>query len=148
MNTTIPAPIQVSPGSELIFIAHARGFQIYVCRAEGWVLKAPEALLYDQQGNVIGRHFAGPIWQHNDGSQISAKMAAKVDAPDPAAIPWLLLNVIGHSDEGVFNQIISIQRINTIGGLPPSTFCAESNRDSEFKSPYSADYYFYAATRS
>src|SRR5205807_7615836 len=91
-----------SPGSELIFIAHARGFQIYVCRPEGWGLKAPEALLYDQQGNVIGKHFAGPTRQHNDGSQITGKMAAKVEAPDVTSIPWLLLSVTGHSGEGNF----------------------------------------------
>lgn len=131
------------PNSKLLFIAHARGVQIYVCSPEGWVLKAPEALLYDQQGNVIGRHFAGPTWQHNDGSQITAKLAAKTDAPDPSAIPWLLLNVTGHSGDGIFSRITSIQRINTVGGLPPASPCAESNCAAEYKSPYSADYCFY-----
>lgn len=142
--TTIPTPIQPPPGSDLALIAHARGFQIYICRPEGWVLKAPEALLYDQRGNGIGTHFGGPTWQHCDGSEIVGKMSAKVDAPNPTAIPWLLLNVISHSGRGLFSRITSIQRINTVGGLPPSSACADSNREAEFKSPYSADYYFYA----
>jgi hypothetical protein len=126
-------------------MAHARGFQIYICRPEGWVLKAPEALLYDQQGNVIGTHFGGPTWQHSDGSEMVGKMSAKVDAPEASAIPWLLLNVTSHSGNGLFSRITFIQRINTVGGLPPSSLWAESNRDAEFRSPYSADYCFYAA---
>jgi uncharacterized protein DUF3455 len=139
----IPSAIAAPPNSELLLMAHARGFQIYVCRAEGWVLKAPEALLYDQQGTAIGKHFAGPAWQHNDGSRITGKLAAKVDSPDPAAIPWLLLDVTAHEGHGIFSRVTSIQRINTAGGLPPASVCAESNRDAEHQSPYSADYYFY-----
>lgn len=141
---TIPASIAAPPNSTLVITLHARGFQIYLCRPEGWVLKAPEALLYDQQGTAIGKHFAGPTWQHNDGSHISAKLAAKVDAPDPTAIPWLLLDVTSHSGDGILSRITSIQRINTAGGLPPASPCADSNREAEHKSPYSADYYFYA----
>jgi hypothetical protein len=140
----IPAPIAAPLNSELAFIVHGRGFQIYTCTPAGWVFIAPEAVLYDQQGNVIGKHFAGPTWQHNDGSQIIAKLAAKVDAPDPTAIPWLQLHVTGHSGEGIFSRISSIQRINTIGGLPPESPCTDADRDTEFKSRYSADYYFYA----
>jgi hypothetical protein len=140
----IPAPIAAPLNSSLAFTLHARGFQIYTCRPEGWVFTAPEAVLYDRQGNVMGKHFAGPTWQHNDGSKITAKLAAKADAPDPTAIPWLLLHVTGHSGEGVFSGISSIQRTNTIGGLPPASPCPDADRDKEFKSPYSADYYFYA----
>jgi len=140
----IPSAIAAPPNSELLFIAHARGFQIYVCRPEGWVLKAPEALLYDQQGNAIGKHFAGPTWQHNDGSQIAGKLAAKVDSPDPVAIPWLLLDVTAHEGDGILSRVTSIQRINTVGGLPPASVCTDANRDAEHKSAYAADYYFYA----
>ena len=141
---TIPAAIAVPSSSSLILAAHARGFQIYVCRPEGWVLKAPEALLYDQKGNVIGKHFAGPEWQHNDGSRVTGKLVVKVDAPDPAAIPWLLLDVTTRSGSGILAGATSIQRINTSGGLPPESSCSEANSQTEHKSPYSADYYFYA----
>ena len=169
---TIPSAIAPPQNAQLLLIAHARGFQIYVCRPEGWVLKAPEAVLYDQQGSAIGKHFGGPTWQHNDGSQIAGKLAAKVESPDPAAIPWLLLDVTAHQPgspdraafagpirsaffaegmgeragvegDGIFSRVTSIQRINTVGGLPPASACSESNRDAEHKSPYSADYYFY-----
>jgi len=141
---TIPGAIAAPPNSQLLLVARARGVQIYVCGPEGWVLKAPDALLYDEQGSAIGKHFAGPTWQHDDGSRIVGKLAAKLDSPDPAAIPWLLLNITVHQGDGVFSRITAVQRINTVGGLPPKSVCSEANRDAEHNSPSSADYYFYA----
>jgi hypothetical protein len=146
----VPDSIQAPAGEELVLMARATGFQIYVCRpdAEGkpaWMLKAPEAELFDAQGNVIGRHFGGPTWQLNDGSQITGKMAAKVDAPDAKAIPWLLVMVTSNSGKGGLSRVTTIQRVNTVSGLPPGAAeCSESSGEVEFKSSYSADYYFYA----
>ena len=131
-------------------MARATGFQIYVCWASAdgkpsWTLKAPEAELFDEQGKSIGRHFGGPTWQLHDGSQITGKMAAKVDSPDPKAIPWLLLAVTGHSGSGKLSGVTSIQRVNTVAGLAPAAAeCTSQNGEVEFKSSYSADYYFYA----
>lgn len=136
-------------------MARATGFQIYVCRpdSEGrpaWTLKAPEAELFDEQGKVIGKHFGGPTWQLNDGSQITGKMLAKVDAPVAGAIPWLLVTVTSNSGKGALSRVTSIQRVNTVSGLSPENLppiaaeCSEANREVEFKSSYSADYYFYA----
>jgi hypothetical protein len=142
--------IQPPAGEELVLIARATGFQIYICRSDpegkpAWTLKAPEAELFDEQGTAIGKHFGGPTWQLNDGSQITGKMVAKVDAPDANAIPWLLLTVTSNSGKGALSGVTSIQRVNTVSGLPPAVAeCSESNREVEFKSSYSADYYFYA----
>jgi hypothetical protein len=146
---TVPDSIQAPAGEELVFMARASGVQIYVCRpdAEGkpaWTQKAPEAELFDEQGKVIGKHFGGPTWQLNDGSQVTGKMAAKVDAPHPKAIPWLLLTVTGHSGSGKLSGVTSIQRINTVAGLAPASGCSQQSGEVEFKSSYSADYYFYA----
>lgn len=131
-------------------MVRATGFQIYVCRADAngkpaWTLKAPEAELFDQQGKLIGKHFGGPTWQLNDASQVTGKMAAKVDAPDPKAIPWLLIIVTGNSGSGKLSGVTSIQRVNTVGGLAPAAQeCTAQSGEVEFRSNYSADYYFYA----
>jgi hypothetical protein len=145
----VPGSIQAPESEELVLVARASGFQIYVCRLDAeskaaWVLKAPEAQLFDLKGNVIGKHFGGPTWQHNDGSQITARLAAKVDAPVQSAIPWLLLSVTGHTGSGALSGITTIQRINTAGGLAPAEGCSAANLEAEFKSSYTADYYFYA----
>jgi Protein of unknown function (DUF3455) len=147
---TVPDSIQAPAGEELVLMTRATGFQIYVCRpgADGkpaWTLKAPDAELFDEQGKSIGKHFGGPKWQLDDGSQITGKLAAKVDAPDPKAIPWLLLTVTGHSGNGKLSGVTSIQRVNTVGGLAPSAAeCTAQSGEVESKSSYSADYYFYA----
>jgi len=149
-KSAVPDSIQAPAGEALILMARATGFQIYVCRlgADGkpaWTLKAPDAELFDEQGKSIGKHFGGPTWQLNDGSQVTGKMAAKVDAPDPTAIPWLLVVVTGHSGNGKLSGVTSIQRVNTVGGLAPAASeCTAQSGEVEFKSSYSADYYFYA----
>ena len=148
-------PNQLSPpaGEQLILLAHATGDQIYVCKAGpapdqklAWILKAPEAQLSDADNKVIAKHYAGPTWKHNDGSEVVGKVAARLDSPDGNSIPWLLLTAASHSGSGVFAGVTSIQRLNTKGGQPPQSGCDDAHRNAETKAAYAADYYFYAGS--
>lgn len=149
----VPDKIAVPAGEEVVLEAHATGSQIYVCQpgADGkfaWTLKAPDAELHDQSGGVIGHHFAGPAWSLSDGSEVTGKAAAKVDSPDPNAIPWLLVSSTGHSGNGVLSRVTRIQRIHTNGGLPPpAAECTAAKQNVEVRSTYTADYYFYAPAK-
>jgi Protein of unknown function (DUF3455) len=145
----VPSALQVPAGQKVIWQAHASGVQIYVCQAGAdgkpqWVLKAPQAELRNDDGAVIGQHYAGPTWKHQDGSEVTGKVSARVDSPDTTSIPWLLLTASGHSGGGVLSRVTAIQRIHTKGGQLPSASCDVSRLDTEAKSPYTADYYFYA----
>lgn len=146
----IPDAIKAPSGEKLVLKAHATGLQIYTCNtgADGvsqWKLKAPDADLHDNKGAVIAHHFAGPTWKHKDGSEVMGKASAHIDSPDTNSIPWLLVSATGHTGEGVFAKVSSIQRINTKGGNPPAASdCDASKSGTESKSEYSADYYFYA----
>jgi hypothetical protein len=145
----VPAKIAASVNEDVVLIAHASGSQIYVCQAGPdqkltWTLKAPEADLSDASGKTIGHHFAGPTWRHSDGSEVTGKATARQDAPESNDIPWLLVNVIGHSGSGILAKVTTIQRIHTKGGQPPATGCDDAHRGAETKSAYAADYYFYA----
>ncbi|MGA2425935.1 MAG: DUF3455 domain-containing protein [Terriglobales bacterium] len=145
----VPNAIRAHAGEEVVLLAHASGSQIYTCQAGAdgkfvWTLKAPEAELKDRNGKVIGNHFAGPTWKLNDGSEVAGKAAAHVDSPDADSIPWLLVNVVSHSGKGLLTNVATIQRVRTHGGKAPATGCDASRRDSETKSSYTADYYFYA----
>ena len=133
-------------------MTHATGSQIYTCEltggAYGWKLKAPDAELRDSQGTLIGHHFAGPTWKHNDGSEVTGKAVAKVDAPQADSIPWLLVTATGHSGNGAFTRVDNIQRIHTQGGQPPAAAdCNAAKQNNEAKSAYTADYYFYAPAK-
>jgi hypothetical protein len=150
----VPENLKAPAGEELIFQAHAAGVQIYVCQAAtaaaaadqklSWAFRAPEAKLLDAKGATIGSHYAGPAWKHNDGSEVTGKVAARHDAPDADSIPWLLLTAAGHSGTGLLGRVTTIQRLHTKGGQPPAAGCEESKRGTEIKVPYTADYYFYA----
>jgi hypothetical protein len=151
-NPDVPDKIKAPAGEELVLQVHATGSQIYICQkaSDGkpvWTLKAPEAELHDAKGTVVGHHFAGPTWKHTDGSQVTGKAVARVDAPESHAIPWLLVSATGHSGDGVFSRVTSMQRVHTDGGQPPADGCDASKQNAEVKVPYSADYYFYAPAK-
>jgi len=110
-------------------------------------LKAPEAELKDQKGNVIGSHFAGPSWKLTDGSEVTGKVLAHADSDDSNSIPWLLVKAVGHTGNGLLAGVTTIQRINTHDGNPPAKGCDEAHRGTETKSAYTADYYFYGLDR-
>jgi len=147
----VPTAIQAPAEEVVVLEAHAAGVQIYGCHVgadgkPGWTLKAPEAELRDEKDQVIGRHFAGPTWKHRDGSEVTGKMVAKVDAPEAEAIPWLLVSATGHTGNGALGEVSSVQRIHTKGGQAPAAAeCSAAKDGSEARSRYTADYYFYAA---
>jgi hypothetical protein len=149
----VPDKIKAPAGDKVVLLAHASGSQIYACRQGSspvgklqWALKAPEAVLRDPGGAVIGHHYAGPTWKHNDGSEVSGKAVAQVDSPDADSIPWLLVAATAHSGSGVFAHVETIQRIHTKGGgPPPASDCDASRLNAEKKISYTADYYFYVS---
>jgi hypothetical protein len=148
----VPDAIQAPAGEEVVLLAHATGSQIYTCQvaADGkfaWTLKAPDAELHDRKDKVIGQHSAGPSWKLKDGSEVTGKAAAKVDALDPGSIPWLLVKVVSHAGTGELSNVTTIQRVHTHGGQPPSEGCDAAHKDGETKSSYTADYYFYAPAK-
>jgi hypothetical protein len=148
----VPDTIAVPAGLEVVLYAHATGSQIYTCQAAAdgkfaWTLKAPDAELHDRKDKVIGSHSAGPTWKLKDGSEVTGKAAAKVDSLDGESIPWLLVNVVGHSGKGQLTSVTTIQRVHTHGGMPSGDACDAGNVNTESKSSYTADYYFYAPAK-
>jgi Protein of unknown function (DUF3455) len=143
----VPEQLQPPSGQILLFRVHAKGDQIYFCKAEGaqfaWTLKAPEAQLFSKDGEPFGRHFVGPSWQANDGSRVTGQAAASAPSPNPDSIPWLLVTVTGRSGKGVLARVTSIQRLNTKGGKPSTPGCDAAHLGQEQRVPYSADYLFF-----
>ncbi len=150
---TIPAVPEnlKTPVTEVVSLeVRANGVQIYECKASAndatrfeWVFKAPEAELFDSTGARIGKHYAGPTWESNDGSKVVGETKARDDSPDPGAIPWLLLSAKSTSGNGVFSKTKSIQRLNTLGGKAPAEDCIAAMAGKEIRIPYKATYYFY-----
>jgi hypothetical protein len=145
-----PDPLVPPAGNVFLFSYRASGVQIYQCQpkkadAESfeWVLKGPDAALFNDKGDKVGEHTAGPAWEVK-GSKITASKMAGADAPAGKAIPWLLLKVESRAGEGVFDRVTFIQRVDTQGGLPPEAALKE-NAGQVVKVKYEAVYRFYGS---
>ena len=151
-NPLVPENLKVPAGQTLSLVSPATGVQIYECGAAKadpqrfeWVFKAPEADLFDLSGKKIGKHYAGPTWESNDGSKVVGEVRARDDGPTATAIPWLLLAAKSTSGNGVFSRTQSIQRLYTVGGKAPAAACGKAQLGKEARFPYKATYYFYSA---
>jgi hypothetical protein len=149
----VPDDLKPSDTEVLVAKAHAKGVQIYACVADAsggtfsWEHQAPDAELTDDAGQHLGRHYVGPTWESTDGSKVVGEVVKKVEAPDGKGSAWLLMKSKGTQGTGVYANVTSIQRVDTVGGKPPSGGCDQSSMGTRQRVPYQANYYFYA-TRS
>lgn len=138
----IPAAI-TAPEEAMVVMLHAVGVQVYECKAASdhtpvWTFREPIAtLLLD--GKTVGRHYAGPNWEHTDGSAVTGKVVANAPGKSPNDIPWLKLTATAHRGQGTFSGVTTVQRIDTQGGVHSGP-C--ENVGALYSAPYSADYVF------
>jgi hypothetical protein len=141
-ETPLPGAI-AAPGEAAVLSVHAEGAQVYECKVgsdgkPAWAFREPIAtLLLDD--NTVGRHYAGPNWEHSDGSAVVGKVAGSAPGAAPGDIAWLKLDVVSRRGSGVLSDVTTVQRINTQGGKLEGA----CDKAGTFRSaPYSADYVF------
>jgi hypothetical protein len=139
-----PLPDAIAaPGETIVLAIHAEGAQVYECKAGGegklaWAFREPVATLM-ADGKTVGRHYAGPNWEHLDGSAVVGKAIGNAPGATPNDIPWLKLEVVSKRGSGVLTPVTTVQRINTQGGkLEGACDKAGATRSA----PYAADYIF------
>jgi Protein of unknown function (DUF3455) len=138
----LPAAIAVA-GETTVLTLHAEGAQVYECKvgADGklaWAFREPIATLFES-GKTVGRHYAGPNWEHADGSAVTGKAVGNAPGATPNDIPLLKLEVVARRGSGVLADISTVQRINTVGGKLDGA----CDKAGTYRSvPYSADYVF------
>ncbi|HEU5100570.1 MAG TPA: DUF3455 domain-containing protein [Roseiflexaceae bacterium] len=136
-----------------------------------YVLFTPEATLFGEDGGQAITHYFSPnpnpfdpntnpkvvadgairaTWQHQDTSTVWAKLHQPNGAVtvDEKAVDWLLLDVVGAQNGPTGGDKLTattfIQRLNTSGGLAPSTGCSSpTDVGNQAFVPYTADYFFY-----
>jgi hypothetical protein len=145
-----PANLRAPSDQVVSLEALAAGFQVYECKSKPdqpsayeWTFVAPDAVLLDRSGRLLGKHYAGPTWESIDGSSVTADVKARDPGPTPSSIPWLLLNAKATNGAGVFSTTKSVQRLQTVGGVVPAEPCTAANANQEAAVPYTATYYFY-----
>src|SRR5438309_779103 len=136
-------PALAAPDQSAVATFHAEGAQVYDCKAGAdgklaWAFREPIAtLLLD--GKTVGRHYAGPNWDHADGSGVTGKVLANAPGKSANDIAWLKLEVTARRGSGVLSGATTIQRINTAGGV---TSGACDKAGALHSAPYAADYVF------
>ena len=141
-----------------------------------FVLFTPQATLFDDEGGQLTSHYFSPnpsevntdpkvlgdytiraTWQDSkDSSTVWGQVKTGHSSTDPnfveqGAIPWLLVTIVGRQDGPTGGDRLSgttfIQRLNTHGGLAPSTGCTSLEDLGKMAFvPYTTDYYFYKST--
>ena len=146
----IPENLRVPEDQVLLLRTAARGAQVYTCKPKAtdpaafeWALKAPDAELFDESGKKIGKHYGGPTWESLDGSRVVGEAVQR--SPAPGAVPWLLLRATSNQGPGVMQGVKYVQRLDTVGGVAPSSGCDAASAGAETRVDYSASYLFYGA---
>jgi Protein of unknown function (DUF3455) len=148
----VPDQIAVDSSTNKVhFHGAAIGFQVYTWNGTSWGSAVPDAVLFDDDGNVVATHFGvfdgtrfvGPAWESNSGSEVVGALPPAAVIVDQTAVPWLRLAAVKELTHGpgIFANTTFIQRVNTVGGKAPSV--AGTAIGQVARVPYTADYYFY-----
>ena len=139
--------VPLPENARIVLAVVAEGAQIYESKLNStggyqWALKAPEAELKSLSGDVLGKHFAGPSWSLNDGSQFVGSLPPlkAVSSPDTGNIQWLLVAAKSRSETGVLSHVDFVARVATSGGVAPAE--APKNSTDTVRVNYRAIYLF------
>lgn len=148
-NAALPESIRVPAGQvQSGYTATSSGEITYECRAKKdmldqfeWAFVGPTAQLVDGS-KIVGKYYAGPTWESVDGSKITGKQVAV--APNMlGTIPLQLVKANPATGMGSMQGVSYVQRLNTQGGVAPSTPCSNLQSGMRQTVSYQADYVFY-----
>lgn len=144
---TVPAEIAVPAGNKAAMTLVGAGDLTYECKAKAdgtgheWIFAGPNAVLTDAKKKTVGKYYAGPTWEHEDGSKLTGKQLAV--SPNPNAIPLQLVQTTPAEGKGMMVGVTYIQRLNTQGGTAPKDPCSTTNMGAKQTVKYQADYVFF-----
>jgi hypothetical protein len=150
LSVVTPPGLEVPPGQAQALMLHASGVLIYECQPKAsdptkfeWVLKSFEADLYDYNSLPVGRYYAGPTWELDDGGKVIGRLKTTADSPDGKGMPWQLFDVVQASGT-IMGKIKSIRCVKTYGGKVPNEPATEARVGQESRAEFHATYKFYA----
>jgi len=145
-----PEPVRAPAGHRIAMDTWGVGEITYECREKKdamgqfeWAFVAPVATLYDGQKKTVGKYYAGPPWESNDGSKVTGKQVAVAPAPAPRSIPLQLVKAEPAMGSGSMAGVTYIQRLDTKAGVAPATTCDAAAKGKQEKVGYEARYVFY-----
>ena len=150
-NAALPEPVRVPAGQKLLMAATGVGEITYECREKKdlagqheWAFVGPVATLYSADRKPVGKYYAGPTWESNDGSKVTGKQLAVAPA-GAGNIPLQFVKAEPAIGAGAMAGVSYIQRLNTKGGVAPAATCDAGAKGQRKTVAYEADYVFYGA---
>ena len=169
----VPPGLEVPVGHVPFLKGFAVGTQNYVCLPKGasfsWTFLGPQATVFQTfKGDLrqqVTTHYLSrnpvddtnrPTWQHSfDSSRVWGRvLTSSTDGAfvEPGAVAWLLVEAAGveagPTSGFQLAQTTYIHRVNTSGGVAPTTGCGDpGNVGAVALVPYTTDYIFYRASR-
>src|SRR5829696_2934237 len=150
----VPAGLEVDAENVVFLVGHGVGTQNYACGPSAtsitgfaFALFTPQATLLDGAGDQLTTHFFSPNQGTTDPSEAGAIRATWEDSRDtsmvwgfilaqssdsnfvrPDSIAWLKVQksgvLAGPTGGDRLTKTTFIQRVNTVGGLAPSSGCS------------------------
>ena len=170
---SVPPGLEIDEGNVPFLVGHGDGTQNYVCApcdktlancplGVRFNLFTPQATLFDDDGSQLTTHFFSPnpaeggvirvTWEDSrDSSRAFAKLLKAVTVRLDS-VDWLKLDVkntgtLAGPTGDRLTKTTFIQRVNTVGGVAPTTGCQTSDDlGHQAFIHYTADYVFYKAT--
>ena len=125
-NAALPEAVRVPAGQKVMMSTTGVGEITYECREK----------------KAVGKYYAGPTWEANDGSKVTGKQLA-VSPAAPGNIPLQLVKTEPAMGAGAMTGVSYIQRLNTKGGVAPAMACDAMSKGKRQQVAYEADYVFY-----
>jgi len=144
-TSLVTAPAAFDVADRVIALkVHAEGAQLYQCAPDAggrpvWTFREPIAALIGDGGKTIGRHYAGPTWELEDGGAVKGRQLASAPGAGANDIALLKLTASEHRGAGALAGVSLILRLNTHGGALKGACAVAGDLRAE---PYSADYVF------
>jgi hypothetical protein len=151
-QAALPAAVQVPAGNKVAIETVGIGEITYQCNPKKdmagqfeWVFVGPDAKLVNRAGQQVGKYYGPPAtWESSDGSKLTATQIA-VSPSAAGNIPLQLVKANPATGIGAMTGVTFIQRVDTKGGVAPSSTCAAANSGTKQIVKYQADYIFYKA---
>ena len=148
VNSSLPQSLQAPTGDMLDDVLISGGDIVYQCDRNpaelDWIYLGAESTLFNSSGENVGTVLPGGYFTADDESYVKTQIDAQ-EVVSQENLPWARfgarLTAGSPTSAGRFARTALIQRVNTIGGLPPTRTCEPDG--SMIYVPYSATYMIY-----
>ena len=152
VEATAPHALIPPAGNVVALVLVASGEAKFQCGDAGgtyaWQSLGAHGRLYAPDHHLVGHDDDWREWEYQDGSKVGGKVIESAPSITTESMAQALYRATDSAPSGAFAGVTYIQRVHTIGGVPPKQPCSNATTGTQQQSVYSADYIFFKALGS